>query len=201
MNLNNLIISLIIMVEKEEKETKFVMPYLFLGNTGLKVSKMGYGVMTFRDHDKIDHYWKIFKKAYDFGINFFDTAEFYGENGSSEIITGKLIKKLGVSRESLVITVKVYFAPDCKKPGNVNSIGLSRKHIIEGVRNSLKRLQLDYADIVYAHRADHDTPMEETCRAFDWLIRKGYTFYWATSVWPIEKIEEAIGICRRYNLH
>jgi len=125
-------------MEKKEKTT--VIPQVFLGNTGLKIPKLTFGCMTFRDLDKFDHYYGIFKKVYDYGCYFFDTAEMYGLNGSCEIITGKCIKKLGVRREELVITVKVYYGPDKNEPMAKNSIGLGRKHIIEGVRNSLKRL-------------------------------------------------------------
>jgi aryl-alcohol dehydrogenase-like predicted oxidoreductase len=171
------------------KESESKMQYVFLGNTGLKVSKLALGTMNFNVLKKIDKYHDIFKKAFELGINFIDTAEIYGNEGSSEIITGIVLKILGIKREELVITVKLYGGPDRNSKMAKNSIGLSRKHIIEGMKNSLKRLKLDYADIVFAHRDDHDTPMEETCRAFDWLIRKGYALYWGTSMWPICKIE------------
>lgn len=78
---------------------------------------------------------------------------------------------------------------------------LSRKHLIEGVRNSLKRLQLDYVDIVFCHRPDYETPLEETCRTMDWLIEEGLCFYWATSEWPADMIQRAVEICNRLKLH
>jgi len=77
---------------------------------------------------------------------------------------------------------------------------LNRKHVIEGASNSIKRLQLDYVDIIFAHRYDHKTPIEETCRAFDWLVRNGKAFYWGTSEWRAEQIFEAYGVCDRLGL-
>lgn len=85
----------------------------------------------------------------------------------------------------MVVSTKLYFATPNAIP---NTMGLSRKHVIEGMRNSLKRLGLDYVDVVFCHRPDYETPMEETCRAFDWLIRKGYAFYWGTSEWGAQDI-------------
>jgi aryl-alcohol dehydrogenase-like predicted oxidoreductase len=184
-----------------EKKPENKMEYRFLGNTGVMVSAISLGTMNMNEHDKTDHYFEIIKKAYDLGINTFDTAELYGKESSAEIIFGKCLKKLDVAREDLVLTVKVYWGPDRFEPMAKNSVGLSRKHIIEGVRNSLKRLGCDYADVVFAHRPDNDTPMEEQCRAFDWLIRKGYALYWATSEWSAYQIEKAIGICKKLKLH
>ncbi len=184
-----------------EKKAENKMEYRFLGNTGIMVPCISLGTMNMEYHEKEDHYFEITKKAYDLGINMFDTAELYGKDGSCETIFGKCLKRLGVPREDVVITVKVYFGPDRYHPMGKNSIGLSRKHIIEGVRNSLKRLQLDYADIVFAHRPDNDVPMEEQCRAFDWLIKKGYALYWATSEWSAYEIEKAVGICKKLKLH
>ena len=83
----------------------------------------------------------------------------------------------------------------------MNQGGLSRKHIIEGTKSALKRLQLDYVDLIFAHRPDYDTPMEEVCRAFSWVIDQGMAFYWGTSEWDGDAIIEAIQICRRLGLH
>jgi aryl-alcohol dehydrogenase-like predicted oxidoreductase len=104
---------------------------------------------------------------------------------------------LNVPRHHLVISTKIYFGT---KAGIPNTIGLSRKHVIEGLKNSLKRLDLDYVDVVFCHRPDYDTPMEETCRAFDWLIRRGYAFYWGTSEWTAADIAEAHMVCEKYGL-
>ncbi len=113
-------------------------------------------------------------------------------------------------REKLVISTKVFWGPDSKTnpvkfnffiyKKKKNGLGLSRKHVIEGVRASLKRLDLAYVDIVFAHRFDNHTPLEETVRAFDWLVRKGYAYYWGTSEWSAANIFEAIALCNKYNL-
>lgn len=109
---------------------------------------------------------------------------------------GRAIKELGYKREDIVVSTKLF------KIGNgPNDSFLSRKHIIEGLTNSLKRLQLDYVDIVFCHRPDFDTPLEETCRALNWCIENGKAFYWGTSEWPADRISKAIEICERLGLH
>ena len=173
------------------------MEYRFLGPTGLKVSIFGFGNMMMRDKSQEDLYFAIFKRCYELGINFFDTAEVYGDNVSEEIL-GRLIKRLGAPREDLVITTKL-FRNKMVSVGP-NSASLSRKHIIEGIKNSLKRLQLDYVDVLYCHRPDHETPLEETIRAMNWVIEQGWAFYWGTSEWSAETIKEAYGICDKLGL-
>ena len=115
---------------------------------------------------------------------------------------GIALKALGVPREHLVVTTKIYWGPDKGEwvCGQKNRKGLSKKHIFEGMRNSLKRLQLDYVDVVYCHRPDHFTPLLETCRAMNALIEEGYAFYWGTSEWTAAKIAKAMEICDRENL-
>ena len=108
---------------------------------------------------------------------FFDTAEMYGF-GVAEIAMGKALKKLGVPRKDYVLSTKLV---KCGK--GINDSMLSRKHIIEGLTASLKRLQEEYVDVVFAHRYDQETPIEEVCRAFNWLIEHGKAFYWGTSEW------------------
>ena len=137
---------------------------------------------------------ECFKKALENGINFFDTAEGYGF-GKGEIQFGKIIKELNIPREKIVVSTKLF------KIGNDPNDGcLSRKHILEGIKNSLKRLQLDYVDVVFCHRYDCGTSLEETCRAMNWIINKGYAFYWGTSEWTSSQIKEAYTICERLNL-
>lgn len=163
------------------------------------------------------------KVAYDAGVNFFDTAEVYS-GGQSEIVLGEAIKKFGWKQNDLVISTKVprkrkrnfpiQFI-DLTKPifqiywGRANSAnpdkplnnnGLSRKHIIEGMNLSLQRLALPYVDIVYAHRADRDTPMEEVVRGFNYLIDNGKAFYWGTSEWTASEIADAWRIADRLGL-
>lgn len=139
------------------------------------------------------------KTAYDNGINFFDTAESYA-GGQSEIIMGQAIKKFGWNRNDLVISTKLNWG-GANGEVLVNNHGLSRKHIIEGLRASLKRMDLEYVDIVYAHRPDRLTPMEETVRAFNHVIeQKGWALYWGTSEWSADEIAEACGIAKQLGL-
>ena len=116
-------------------------------------------------------------------------------SGKSEIAMGKAIKKYNWSRSSLVVTTKIYWGGS-----GVNERGLSRKHIIEGLNASLKRLDLEYVDVVYAHRPDQLTPMEEVVRAFNWVIEKGLAFYWGTSEWSAEEIMDAQRVAERLGL-
>lgn len=177
------------------QKTESKMEYRYLGATGLKVSAIGYGCMDVKDQELVK---KLVARAWEHGINFFDCAETYGSpRGQIETYLGAAIKALNVDREDLVITSKIFWGGDADK---VNRRGLSRKHLIEGVRASLKRMQLDYLDIVFAHRYDPKTPMEEIVRSFDWLVRHGYALYWGTSEWPAQKIEEALRLCEKLRL-
>jgi voltage-dependent potassium channel beta subunit len=129
------------------------------------------------------------KAAYDVGVNFFDCAENYA-GGESERVMGKAIKKFGWKRNDIVISTKINWGQaNGKNP--VNNTGLSRKHIVEGVHASLERLQLDYVDLIYAHRPDRNTPIEETVRAFNYIINSGLAFYWGTSEWNADEIATA----------
>jgi voltage-dependent potassium channel beta subunit len=123
--------------------------------------------------------------AHDAGVNFFDNAEAYG-GGQAETVMGNVLKKAGWRRESLVISTKVFWGG--KGP---NDEGLSHKHVIEGVNAALRRLQLDYVDLAFCHRADPNTPIEETVRAWDILVRQGKVFYWGTSEWSAKEILQA----------
>jgi len=134
------------------------------------------------------------RAAFDAGVNFFDTAEVYAD-GKSELLMGQVFKQCGWKRADLVVSTKLFWGG--KGP---NQRGLSRKHIIEGLRASLDRLQLDYVDLVYAHRPDPDMPMEEIVRAFNWCIEKGWAFYWGTSEWSAEEITDAHATAQRLNL-
>ncbi len=168
------------------------MEYRYLGGSGLRVSVLGYG--NWANHDNEPLTFDSIKLALENGINFFDTAEVYGL-GKGEISIGNALKKLNVPREKIVVSTKIYKSGD-----DPNDTFLSRKHIIEGVRNSLKKLNLDYIDIVYCHRYDMRTPLEETCRTMNTLIKKGKCFYWGTSNWSASQIMEAYKICDKYNL-
>jgi voltage-dependent potassium channel beta subunit len=138
------------------------------------------------------------KAAYDVGINFFDCAEGYS-GGESEIQMGLAIKKYGWKRNDLVISTKIYWG-GAFGSNPVNNTGLSRKHIVEGLNAALVRLGLDYVDLVYAHRPDRNTPIEETVRAFNYLIDQGKVMYWGTSEWSAVEIAAAIAVADRLGL-
>lgn len=167
------------------------MEYRYLGNSGLRVSVLSFGVML---HDKVENMKEILKICLKNGVNFYDTAEVYGM-GVAEKTFGQALKELNVPREKIVVSIKIF-----RNGSDPNDSGEGRKHIIEGVKQSLKNLQLEYADIVFAHRYDRDTPIEETVRAMNYLIEKGLTFYWATSEWTPEQIEMAFNIAKERNL-
>ena len=167
------------------------MEYRHLGNSGLRVSILSYG--NWANNDNADLTYESVKLCLENGINFFDTAEVYGL-GKGEINLGKAIKKLNIPREKIVISTKIYRNGD-----DPNDSFLSRKHIMEGLKNSLKRLQLDYVDILYCHRYDMRTPLEETCKAMNDLIEDEKILYWGTSQWTSCQIMEAIKICNERN--
>ncbi|EAR84396.1 aldo/keto reductase family oxidoreductase (macronuclear) [Tetrahymena thermophila SB210] len=176
------------------------MEYRLLGNTGLKVSVISFGNgFSSANPDQQKLTTESVKKAWDLGINFFDTAEFYGL-GEAEKQLGVAIKALDVPREDLVVSTKIFLGAEFGHKVKVNQIGLSRKHIKEGVKNSLKRLQLDYADVVFCHRFDHETPLEEVARTFTELIQEGYIHYWGTSEWSAAQIYEVREVCAEKNL-
>jgi len=165
--------------------------YRRLGNAGLKVSELSLGAwVTYGGQVGEDVALKCMSAAYDSGVNFFDNAEAYA-NGNAEIVMGNVIKKLGLNRESIVVSSKVFWGGE-----GPNDNGLSRKHILEGCRNSLKRLQLDYLDLFFCHRPDPNTPIEETVRAMDDLIHQGKILYWGTSEWSGADIMRAHAIAR-----
>lgn len=134
------------------------------------------------------------KAAVEHGVNFFDNAEGYA-GGNAEIVMGNVIKNAGWRREDLVISTKIFWGG--RGP---NDTGLSHKHIIEGTNAALKRLQMEYVDLIYCHRPDQNTPIEETVRAMDIIIRQGKAFYWGTSEWSADEIRSAYGIAREYGL-
>jgi len=172
------------------------MPFRRLGASGLRVPVFSLGGWLTLGGTVIgDPVKEIIKTAFDAGINMFDTAEAYAK-GKSELEMGRVIKELGMRRTDLVITTKLFWGPR----GGHNGGGLSRKHIIEGTKESLDRLGLDYVDVLFAHRCDNTIPMEEIVRAFNWVINKGWAFYWATSEWNAREIEEAWHIADKLGL-
>ena len=171
------------------------MNYRRLGKTGLKVSELSYGSwVTFSFQLEQREATAMMKLAFDNGINFFDNAEAYA-SGESEIIMGEAIKNLGWSRDSFIISSKVFWGGEMP-----TQRGLSHKHIIDACDNALRRMHLDYLDLYFCHRPDPDTPIEETVRAMHTLIMQGKICYWGTSEWPAVDIEKAYNIARKLNL-
>jgi len=171
------------------------MEYRYLGSSGLKVSALSFGSwLTFGSQVDEDLALECMRAAHDGGVNFFDTAEVYGD-GQAEEIMGEALKRAGWPRGSLVISTKVFWGGT-----GPNDRGLSRKHIIEGTRASLERLQLNYVDLLYCHRPDPHTPIEETVRAMTQMVRDGNAFYWGTSEWSAEQIMAAHAVARREHL-
>lgn len=171
------------------------MNYRHLGKAGIKLSELSLGAwVTYGGQVGEEVAENCMVAAYESGVNFFDNAEAYA-SGNAEIVMGNVIKRLGWRRDDLVISTKVFWGG--KGP---NKRGLSHKHIIEGVNNSLRRLQMDYVDLLFCHRPDPETPIEETVRAMDILIKQGKAFYWGTSEWSAADILRADGIARQYNL-
>lgn len=168
------------------------MKYKNLGKAGIKISELSFGSwITFGNSLDVVKVKQCLQKAFDLGINFFDNAEGYGR-GDAELLMGEAIKSF--RREDLVVSTKIFWG------GNgPNDTGLSWKHIVEGTRNSLRRLKLTYVDLLFCHRPDPSTPLEETVRAMDYVIKTGYAFYWGTSQWSAEQIEKAFEIAEKYN--
>jgi voltage-dependent potassium channel beta subunit len=170
------------------------MKYRKLGGTGLKVSEISLGSwLTYGGYVERENAVKSIETAYDLGINFFDTANVY-EKGAAEELVGEALK--AYPRESYVLATKVFW-PMGEGP---NDRGLSRKHVIEQCNASLKRLGHDYVDIYYCHRHDPETPLEETLRAIDDLVRQGKVLYVGVSEWQASQIAEGLGVADRYLL-
>jgi len=171
------------------------MEYRRLGRAGIKLSALSLGAwVTYGGQVGEDTAEECMHAAIEHGVNFFDNAEGYA-GGKAEVVMGNVIKKAGWRREDLVVSTKIFWGGS-----GPNDTGLSHKHVIEGMNNALKRFQMDYIDLVYCHRPDPQTPIEETVRAMDIIIRQGKAFYWGTSEWSADEIRSAYGIAREYGL-
>ncbi|NKL37586.1 aldo/keto reductase [Rhizobium leguminosarum bv. viciae] len=167
------------------------MEYRRLGKSGLKVSEFSFGSwVTFGKQVNRGDAVDLMKLAYDNGVNFFDNAEGY-ESGKSEIVMGEALSRLGWSRDSFVVSSKVFWGGE--RP---TQRGLSRKHVTDACHAALKRLQVDYLDLYFCHRPDIDTPIEETVRAMHDLVAQGKVLYWGTSEWSAQQLTEAYAVAR-----
>ncbi len=171
------------------------MEYRRLGSSGLKLSLLSLGSwVTFSYQMGDDDASECMSAAYDAGVNFFDNAEVYA-GGESERIMGRVLRKLEWGRDTYCVSSKVYWGGELP-----TQRGLSRKHIHDSCHAALKRLQVDYLDLLFCHRADLETPIEETVRAMHDLIAQGKVLYWGTSEWSAQQIQEAHGVARQYGL-
>ncbi len=173
------------------------MEYRRLGKSGLPVSELSFGSwITFGNQIGDDMSETLMDIAYDAGVNFFDNAEVYAA-GESERVMGKILKKKNWSRDSYIVSSKVFFGAGAKVP---TQKGLHRKHIIEACEQALKRLQVDYLDLYFCHRPDKNSPISETVWSMHQLIMQGKILYWGTSEWSAQEIMEAHMFAEKYHL-
>jgi voltage-dependent potassium channel beta subunit len=174
------------------------MEHRHLGRTGIRVSELSFGSwITFKNQVDVKAAVEIMSAAYDAGVNFYDNAEAYA-SGKSEEVMGAALKQMGWRRGSYLVTTKFFWG---LHDGVNERNTLNRKRLIEGINGSLQRLQLDYVDVIYCHRPDKTTPIEETVWAMHNIIEWGKTFYWGTSEWDADEIVAAINIAERHHLH
>lgn len=174
------------------------MQYRHLGRTGIRVSELSIGSwVTFKNQVDVKAAVEILAAAYDHGVNFYDNAEVYA-GGKSEEVMGTALKELNWRRGSYLVSTKFYWGLN---DGINEKNTLNRKRLIEGINGSLKRLDMDYVDLIYCHRPDATTPIEETVWAMHNIIEWGKAIYWGTSEWAASEIVEAIQIAERYHLH
>jgi voltage-dependent potassium channel beta subunit len=175
------------------------MEYRRLGRSGLKVSVLSFGSwVTFDNQLDDDAALACMQAAWDAGCNFFDNAEAYA-GGESEAIMGRVLRQLGWPRWSYVLTTKVYWGIYGDVPNMRNT--LNRKYLMQAIDGSLERFGLDFVDILYCHRADPDTPIEETVLAMHDIVTSGKALYWGTSEWSADEIRAAIELAERHHLH
>lgn len=174
------------------------MKYRHLGKAGIQVSELSLGSwVTFHTQSGIESVTAMMAAAYDAGVNFFDNAEGYA-GGKSEEIMGAALKKLGWRRGSYLVSTKLFWGLN-EGPNEQDT--LNRKYLLESIDGSLGRLGLDYVDLLFCHRADPTTPIEETVWAMHNIIERGKALYWGTSEWEAEDILSAIDIAERQHLH
>lgn len=175
------------------------MEYRRLGRSGLKVSELSFGSwLTFGKQIESNRAGELMELAYNEGINFFDNAEIYAR-GRSEIMMGEILKKKGWSRDSFIVSSKVFWG-HLGKESKPTQKGLHRKHVVEACEQAMKRLQTDYLDLYFCHRPDSETPIEETVWTMHNLIQQGKILYWGTSEWSAQQIMEAHMVARENHL-
>ena len=173
------------------------MEYRRLGNTGLKLSVLSFGSwVTFHNQLGDDTARACMQAAWEAGVNFFDNAEVYA-GGKSEAMMGRTVRELGWPRESFVISTKLYWG---LRDGPNTKNTLNRKYLMHAIDGSLERLGLEFVDLLFCHRPDPDTPVEETVWAMSDIVAAGKAHYWGTSEWSADAIEEAYEIAERYSL-
>jgi voltage-dependent potassium channel beta subunit len=174
------------------------MEYRYLGRSGLRVSALSLGSwVTFHNQVDIKSAENMMATAYNAGVNFFDNAEVYA-NGKSEEIMGAALKKLGWRRSSYIVSTKFFWGIN---EGVNEKDTLNRKYLLEAINGSLERFQLDHVDLLFAHRPDPNTPVEETVWAMHNIVESGKAIYWGTSEWSAGDILAAIEIAERHHLH
>ena len=174
------------------------MEYRRLGSAGLKVSLLSLGSwVTYGKQVDVAAAAESMKTAWDAGVNFFDNAEAY-EKGRSEEIMGEALRKLGWRRASYVVSTKIYWG---MYDGVNEKNTLNRKRLREGIEGALKRFGLDYVDLVFCHRPDPETPVEETVWSMHMMVESGKALYWGTSEWSAEELREAWDIAEKHHLH
>ena len=174
------------------------MPYRRLGRSGVKVSALSLGSwVTYGNQVGVDAALECMTAAYDAGVNFFDNAEVYAK-GQSEVIMGEALAKAGWRRSSYLVSTKFYWG---LHDGVNEKATLNRKYLLQGIDASLGRLKLDYVDLVYCHRPDPETTIEETVHAMHDIVTSGRAVYWGTSEWSAEEIAQAWHVADRRNMH
>ncbi len=174
------------------------MLYSRLGSAGIQVSRLSFGSwVTFGPQLDESKAAKLMQQAYDAGVNFFDNAEAYS-GGEAESIMGRALKKLGWRRSSYLVSSKFFWGLH-GSPNEKNT--LNRKYLMQAIDGSLQRFGLDYLDLIFCHRPDPNTPIEETVRAMSDIVSQGKALYWGTSEWTGAQVREAYQIAERHHLH
>ncbi len=176
------------------------MQYRRLGQTGLKVSVLSYGSwLTFGSQQAVEQSIECMGAAYEVGVNFFDNAQVYAD-GEAETVMGRALEELGWPRHSYLVSSKYYWGIHGESAINAHNT-LNRKYLLEAIDGSLERLGLDHIDLIYCHRPDPETSIEETAWAMSDIVSSGRALYWGTSEWAADEIRAAWNIAERHHLH